>query len=71
MAYKVRLEFSDGSEYDCRDEFDTYEEAYQYGEYLNGCQKTGAEDLYMSNPGDYPMPDEFEDGEIIVYEEED
>lgn len=66
-TYKVRLEFSDGTTYECEDEFDTKKEAYEYGEYLNSCQRTGAEVLELSNPGDYPMPDEFEDGEIIVY----
>lgn len=39
--------------------FDTEEAAEDYANYLVGCAAQGAEDLYLSNPGDYPL--EFAD----------
>ena len=50
-------------------EFDSYEAAYEYGVYLQGCARTGAETLNMSNPGDYPYDEEdFEEPEFEVIE---
>ena len=42
--------------------FDAEEAAEDYANYLVGCAAQGAEDLYLSNPGDYPLEfaDEYE-----------
>lgn len=49
------------------DVFDTEEEAEEYGGYLIGCCRTGAETLNLSNPGDYPL-DDYEDPDFEVIE---
>lgn len=41
-----------------------------YGIYLVGCSEQGAEDLNLSNPGDYPL-EEFEEPEFEIVEEDD
>ena len=51
------------------DVFDSYKIAEEYGWYLIGCSREGAEILHMSNPGDYPYdPDAFEDPEYEIIE---
>ena len=52
--------------------FDSYEAAEEYALYLVGCARTGAETLYLSNPGDYPYDeDSFDDPEYEIVEEDD
>lgn len=68
--YKVLMQYSDGSEEMEDDVFDTEDAAEEYGCYLVGCSRTGAEILNMSNPGDYPM-DDFEDPDFEVVEIDD
>ena len=61
--YKVYL---DGEEQD--GVFDSYAEADDYGGYLCGCARVGAETLHMSNPGDYDFdPDDWDgpDYEVV------
>ena len=56
----------DGEEQD--EVFSTEEDAEEYALYLRSCSRQGAEDLHMSNPGDYDYDeDSFEapDYEII------
>lgn len=78
MKYNAILKFSDGHEVSLMDEFpydgpfDTAEEAQEAAEeYLNDL-RTGAEVLNMSNPGDYPEPDDDDfdaDLEIVEIDE--
>ena len=49
--------------------FDSEEEAKEYGDYMISCSREGAETLYMSNPGDYPLED-YEDPDYEVIETE-
>ena len=56
-----RQKFFDGHE-------NNWEEAEEYALYLQSCERTGAETLHWSNPGDYDYDeDEFEcsDYEIV------
>lgn len=51
--------------------FDTEEEAEEYALYLCSCTRTGAENLHMSNPGDYEYDeDSFEDPDYEIVEED-
>lgn len=65
--YKVILHYPDGETSEEDELFDSEEEAFEHGEYLCGCLAQGNEDLFMMNPGDYPLDDE-EDIEIEVIE---
>ena len=47
----------DGEEED--EVFDTYEDADEYGLYLQSCCREGAEILNLSNPGDYEYDEEY------------
>ena len=52
--------------------FDTEEDAEEYALYLQSCERTGAETLHWSNPGDYDYDeDEFEDPEYEIIEIDD
>lgn len=51
--YKVIF---DGEEQD--EEFNTYKAADEWGQELQSAERTGAETLHMSNPGDYDYDDE-------------
>lgn len=55
--FKVQMvnKYTGSVEEDCVDDiiFDTESEADEYACYLNGCSAEGAENLEMSNPGDY------------------
>ncbi len=66
--YRVLMHYSDGTdELDDEFAFDTEEEAEEYGGYLVGCTRTGAEMMNLSNPGDYPL-DDYEDPDYEVIE---
>lgn len=75
MKYNAILRFSDGNEVSLMDEFpynepfDTEDEAKEAAEnYLND-MRTGAEVLNMSNPGDYPAPDDDDfDADLDIIE---
>ena len=57
----------DGEEED--EVFETEEDAYEYGVYLSGCARTGAEILHMSNPGDNEYDEsDFEEDDFEVIE---
>lgn len=65
--YQVLMQYSDGTE-ELEDEvFDNEEDAEEYGCYLVGCSRTGAETLNLSNPGDYPL-DDYEDPDFEIVE---
>ena len=65
--FQIILKFADGTE-ELRDEvFDSEEEAEEYGGYLMGCARTGAETLNMSNPYDNPIG-EYDDLDYEVFE---
>ena len=49
--------------------FASEEEAKEYGDYMISCSREGAEILYMSNPGDYPL-EEYEAPDYEVIETE-
>lgn len=68
--YKVLMQYSDGTEELEDDIFDTEEEAEEYGCYLVSCNRTGAETLNMSNPGDYPL-DDYEAPDFAIVEVDD
>lgn len=78
MKYNAILTFNDGDEISLMDEFpydkpfDSEEEAMEAAENLLNDMRTGAEVLHMSNPGDYPMPDDDDmhaDIDIVEVEE--
>ena len=51
--------------------FTSYEDAEEYGVYLQGCERQGAEILNMSNPGDYYYDeDSFESSDFEIVEED-
>lgn len=59
--YKVLMHYSNGIDEEDDTIFDSEEEAYNYGVYLCGCSVQGAEILNLSNPGDYPLDDDYDD----------
>ncbi len=62
------MKYSDGTEeLDEEEVFDNVKDAEEYGLYLVGCSQTGAEVMYMSNPGDYPI-DEYDEPDFEVVE---
>ena len=55
--YRVMMHYSDGTS-EMEDEiFETKEAAEDHGSYMCACVEQGAEDLYGSNAGDYPLED--------------
>jgi len=67
--YRVLMKYSDGTEELDDEVFDTEKEAEDYGCYLIGCCREGAEIMNLSNPGDYPL-DDYEDPDFEVVEDE-
>ena len=65
MPYKVVMTYPDGETDEMDEEFDTYEEADEYGLECCSNYETGGEILYMSNPGDYPLEDGEADYDVI------
>ena len=65
--FQVLMQYSDGTEELDDEVFDSEEDAEEYGCYLVGCCRTGAETLNLSNPGDYPL-DDYEDPDFEVIE---
>lgn len=52
--FKLLMKYSDGTEEEEDEIFDSEADAREYGEYLVSCSREGAEILELSNPGDYP-----------------
>lgn len=64
--YKVLMQYSDGTNEEQDEVFDTEEDAEEYANYLVSCNEEGEEILNLSNPGDYPLDDyEAPDFEIV------
>lgn len=64
--FKLLMKYPDGTEEEEDELFDSEEEAKEYGDYMISCSREGAEILYMSNPGDYPLEEyEAPDYEVI------
>lgn len=60
----------DGEEQD--EVFSTEDSAEEYALYLRSCSRQGAEDLHMSNPGDYDYDeDSFEAPDYEIVEVDD
>ena len=60
------MQYSDGTNEEQDEVFDTEEDAEEYANYLVSCNEEGAEILNLSNPGDYPLDDyEAPDFEIV------
>lgn len=68
VAFKVEMQYSDGSSELEDDVFETEDAAYDYGLYLLSCHHLGAEILHESNPGDHPDPDDVDEPEFRVVE---
>ena len=75
MKYNAILTFSNGNVVSLMDEFpyngpfDTAEEAKEAAEEYLSDLRTGAEVLHMSNPGDYPEPDDDDfDADLSIVE---
>ena len=66
--FKVVINFSDGEVLDFDEEFETEAEAQSYGYEQLSNMDLGAEILHMSNPGDYPLPDNDGEPEVVVTE---
>lgn len=62
--YKVEITLPDGETFVPEEEFDSYDEAEEFGCQWCSDYSTGAEILNMSNPGDYPLDDEGPDFEV-------
>ncbi len=60
MPYKVIMLYSDGTEEEEDEIFETIEEANEHGEYCCSCFHQGGETLSLSNPGDYPYDEDEE-----------
>lgn len=71
MAFKVEMQYSDGSSELDDDVFETEGEAEDHGVYLLSCHKLGSEILHESNPGDYPDPADIDEPNFRVVEVDD
>jgi len=63
--FKVVMTYSDGTEDEQDEVFETEAEAEDHGQYMCSCFSTGGEILHLSNPGDYPLTDDSADYYII------
>ena len=55
--FKLLMKYPDGTIEEEDELFDSEEAAEEYGEYMMACSREGAETLFLSNPGDYPLED--------------
>ena len=68
--YKVVMLYSDGTQDELDDIFDTEEEADRAGMQACSDYRDGCENMNLSNPGDYPLDDDDDvDYEIIEIDE--
>ncbi len=65
--YKVIMHYSDGTDEELEELYDTETEAREAGLYAISCYHLGGEILHESNPGDYPY-DEDEEVEFDIEE---
>ena len=64
--FKVILHYSDGSDEEMEELYDTKRAAEEAGLYAMSCYRLGGEILHESNPGDYPYD---EDDELVEVED--
>ncbi|WP_228509310.1 hypothetical protein [Herbiconiux sp. VKM Ac-1786] len=65
------MTYSDGDREELDEIFETESEAEEYGLEQVSNFDTGGEVLHLSNPGDYPAPDEGVKADYEVFEVED
>jgi hypothetical protein len=68
MPYKVKMQYPDGTTEEEDEVFETREEADAYGLIQCSDYKAGGEVLHLSNPGDYPPPDEVGSAHFEIIE---
>lgn len=68
--YKIVMKYSNGTNEEEDDIFDSEEAAEEYANYLVGCSRDGTETLNLSNPGDYSL-DDYEDIDFEIIEIDD
>ena len=71
MSFKVVMTYSDGDREDLDEVFETESEAAAFGSEQVSNFRAGGEVLHLSNPGDYPAPDEGLTADYEVVEVED
>lgn len=67
--YAVKMIYPDGVTDIEDDLYDSYEEAVDAALYSCSCYSQGCEDLFLSNPGDYPLTGDEADFRIIEIRE--
>ena len=67
--YAVEMIYPDGVTDIEDDLYDSYEEAVDAALYSCSCYSQGCEDLFLSNPGDYPLTGDEADFRIIEIKE--
>ena len=65
--FGVLMKYSDGTEEEIDEVFESEEEAEEYASYAASCYKIGGEILEMSNMGDYPF-DEDDEADYEIFE---
>ena len=64
--FKVVINYSEGTSEEDDDIFDTEAEAEEHGCYMCSCCRVGAQVSHLSNPGDYPLDEDYDvDFEVI------
>jgi hypothetical protein len=71
MSYKVVMTYSDGEREEQDEVFETESEAEAFGLEQVSNFNAGGEVLHLSNPGDYPAPENGVDADYEVVEVED
>lgn len=66
--FRLLMKYPDGTVEEEEELFDSEEAAREYGNYMISCSQEGAEIMFMSNPGDYPI-DEYSDPDYEIVEE--
>jgi len=69
MSFKVVMTYSDGDREELDDVFETESEAEAFGLEQVSNFDAGGEVLHLSNPGDYPAPDEGVQADYEVVED--
>lgn len=69
MSFKVVMTYSDGDREELDEVFETESEAEAFGLEQVSNFDAGGEVLHLSNPGDYPAPDEGVQADYEVVED--
>ncbi len=65
MAYKIVMQYPDGTVEEDDEVFETEADANEHGLYLVSCYDLGGEILHLSNPGDHPLSNDEADFEVV------